>query len=80
MDDYVYHKSNELKNLVEDVRTNGIMIPPHHASCVQSIDVGFNKFMKDQLNATDDNWEGLRDSELSFEDGITTLKREDILE
>ncbi len=42
-------KCDKLGELLEEVKTNRIMIPPHFTSCVLPCDVGINKYLKDRL-------------------------------
>ena len=80
LDDYVCHKTDKLGRQLSDVNTTRIIKPPNFLSCVQSYDVGINKFMKDRLKKIATNWRRTQHALLIPGGLIPTPKRKDILE
>ena len=56
LDDFVCHKSHELKDAMETDNTMRFMIPPGYTCVLQPCDVGINKPLKDRLKHIASSW------------------------
>ena len=79
LNDFICHKSAEIKNKLSDDDAMLYMVPPHYIGLLQPCDVGINKSLKDRLKKAASQWRQNKHDELAPGDKLPAPKRFDVL-
>ena len=79
LDDFICHKSAEIKNKLFDDDGIPYMILHHHSGLLQPCDVGIDKSLKDRLQKFASQWRRNKHTVLTPREKMLAPKRFDVL-
>ena len=80
LDDFICHKSDNMKQKMNSDNTMLYMIPPHYTGLLQPCDVGINKSLKDRLRKKASDWRRMKNRGLPRGEKVPAPTRYDVLQ